>query len=313
MSEDEFSDLPYHLRRAALRDGMEGLLDAGFRRGQVPPDAGSSSSSSGNGSGPAAAAVVGEGTAHEADYAAWAPGVHGPSWRRQYIFVAATMPSEGDHSVGAELAARFPDAAWLAGRQLHQSKRAVEHAWRRVDDPIDREEALQVRGWVVGWWVRVGDWLEAGNGAGCWVCSQPTTTLQLKLSYHPRHTSSRIPPRPPSHCSPTQEIVAADEQLAAGRGRMLVFARDVASADTTAAALAAASPGVPVLRYHKGVPAGERAAALARLAGEEGLVMVCTDAAARGLDVADVTHVVQVRWGAVWGGVGGVGWELCVM
>ena len=100
-----------------------------------------------------------------------------------------------------------------------------------------------------------------------------------------------------------QEVVAADEQLQAGEGRMLVFARDVATAEATAAALQAGSGsgggggagGVPVLRYHKGVPAGERGEALARLGSQAGLVMVCTDAAARGLDVPDVTHVVQVR------------------
>lgn len=86
--------------------------------------------------------------------------------------------------------------------------------------------------------------------------------------------------------------MASDSLLQSGRGRMLVFARDVASAGATAADLAGA--GLPVLQYHKAVPAAERAAALARMCGEEGLVMVCTDAAARGLDVPDVSHVVQV-------------------
>lgn len=70
--------------------------------------------------------------------------MQGPSWRRQYVFVAATMPAEGERSVGAEIAARFPQAAWLAGRQLHQSKRAVEHAWRRVEGAEERAQALQV-------------------------------------------------------------------------------------------------------------------------------------------------------------------------
>lgn len=146
------------------------------------------------------------------------------------MFVAATMPAEGERSVGAELAARFPEAAWLAGKQLHQSKRAVDHGWRRVEDGRHRAEVLQ-------------------------------------------------------------EVLMADEQLQAGGGRMLVFARDVASAEATAAALE--STGQPVLRYHKGVPAAHRAVALERMAKQQGLVMVCTDAAARGLDVPDITHVVQ--------------------
>lgn len=55
-----------------------------------------------------------------------------------------------------------------------------------------------------------------------------------------------------------QEVVAADEELQAGRGRMLVFARDVASAEATADALEGAC-GLPVLRYHKvGHQQGER-------------------------------------------------------
>ena len=162
--------------------------------------------------------------------------------------------------------------------------------------------------------------------------------------------------------------MAADEELQAGRGRVLVFARDVASAEATADALQGAC-GLPVLRYHKvgrvgvsgwrlvggcdggsggrlqatsecepgqlcwasarrrrahgllmrsypppvpctrpappcpplhctqAVPAAERAEALARISQGAGLVLVCTDAAARGLDVPDVTHVVQVRLG----------------
>ena len=43
------------------------------------------------------------------------------------------------------------------------------------------------------------------------------------------------------------------------------------------------------------VPAAVRAEALSRISQGSGLVLVCTDAAARGLDVPDVTHVVQVR------------------
>ena len=65
------------------------------------------------------------------------------------------------------------------------------------------------------------------------------------------------------------------------------------------------------LQYHKGVPQEERAAALERMGSEQGVVMVCTDAAARGLDVPDITHVVQVRpsgaarWARGWSDVPG--------
>lgn len=227
LSEDEFGELPWHLRRAAINGGLEGLLEAGFKPQSPLPE--------GEPAAEAEAGAADEWGTEEAP----APGVKGPRWQRQYLFVAATMPAEGERSVGAEIAERFPDAVWLAGLQLHQSKRSVEHVWRRVDDVLDREEALR-------------------------------------------------------------DVVAADAGLASGAGRMLVFASDVASADATADALEAG--GRPVLRYHKGVSLTARADALARMSSEGGVVMVCTDAAARGLDVPDITHVVQVRAAAhaVW-------------
>lgn len=277
LSEDEFGELPYHLRRAALKDGLQGLLDAGFRPRQPLP--------------PAAAAAPDGAGAHALQpgpEGERAPGVHGPSWRRQYIFVAATMPAEGERSVGAEIAARFPDATWLAGKQLHQSKRAVQHSWRALADEAERAAALQVgcgcgcdRGWVLSWscafpgFCKLAAW-GAGAQASC-----PTP-----------HSLTRCPAR-------LQEVLASDEQLQAGGGRMLVFARDVAAAEATAAALGGAGLPQAVLQYHKRVPAEERAAALQRMATEEGLVMVCTDAAARGLDVPEVTHVVQASLQAV--------------
>lgn len=137
LSEDEFADLPYHLRRAALRGGAEGLLEAGFRsRGSAADQQPGRDSSS--------SAVQQQQQWGAEQEGARAPGVHGASWRRQYIFVAATMPAEGERSVGAELAARFPDATWLAGRQLHQSKRALQHSWRQVDDEHHRAHVLHV-------------------------------------------------------------------------------------------------------------------------------------------------------------------------
>ena len=65
-------------------------------------------------------------------------------WLRQYVFVAATMPAEGDHTVGAEIAESFPDAVWLAGEPLHRARRSVTHAWRQFSEEWERDEALAV-------------------------------------------------------------------------------------------------------------------------------------------------------------------------
>ena len=51
-----------------------------------------------------------------------------------------------------------------------------------------------------------------------------------------------------------QDVVASDPELAQGRGRMLVFARDVASANATARVLRSVPGGPPVLLFHREVP-----------------------------------------------------------
>ncbi len=57
-----------------------------------------------------------------------------------------------------------------------------------------------------------------------------------------------------------QEVVGGDAEVARGQGCTLVFAANVAAADSAAAALAEA--GLEPLLYHRGVPAEQRAAAL---------------------------------------------------
>jgi hypothetical protein len=65
-------------------------------------------------------------------------------WRRQYVFVAATMPAEGKKSTAAELRAAFPEAVWVSGARLHRPQRRVRHRWVPVG-PGDWEAALVVR------------------------------------------------------------------------------------------------------------------------------------------------------------------------
>lgn len=50
--------------------------------------------------------------------------------------------------------------------------------------------------------------------------------------------------------------------------------------------------------YHKNRPMAEIAAALAAMQSSPSGIMVCTDAAARGIDIQDVTHVIQADFAA---------------
>ncbi|GFH29778.1 DEAD box RNA helicase CiRH22, partial [Haematococcus lacustris] len=99
LSEGDFARLPRKLQVAAWTGGSSALLAAGYRPPEPPaPDA-----------------------------------QFGPYWRRQYVFVAATMPAVTLHDVGTQIEKLYPDAEWVATPSLHTSKTQVEHAWQQAN------------------------------------------------------------------------------------------------------------------------------------------------------------------------------------
>ncbi|GFR41287.1 hypothetical protein Agub_g1802 [Astrephomene gubernaculifera] len=92
------------------------------------------------------------------------------------------------------------------------------------------------------------------------------------------------------------EAVRSDPDYQARSGKTLVFAADGASADAVSEVLAGGH--VPHVVYHKSRNMADQAAAMETLRSQDGAVMVCTDAAARGLDVQGITHVVQADFAA---------------
>lgn len=98
------------------------------------------------------------------------------------------------------------------------------------------------------------------------------------------------------------KVLKGDKELQNGGGKILVFVKDVASANETARILIDSHhngesmvPEDSILLYHSGVPLKQRAEVLTRLRNDEGsgLIMICTDAASRGIDLPDVSHVIQ--------------------
>jgi superfamily II DNA/RNA helicase len=77
----------------------------------------------------------------------------------------------------------------------------------------------------------------------------------------------------------------------AGVSRTMVFANTVEAVEAVAKILGKA--GIECFRYHKDSSLEERAKTLVDFR-EKGGVFVCTDAAARGVDIPDVSHVIQV-------------------
>ncbi len=64
-------------------------------------------------------------------------------FERQYVFVAATLPSEGKKSIANDLRRMFPELVWLAGNRLHQGLSTVTWAWRETTQQTWKT-ALQV-------------------------------------------------------------------------------------------------------------------------------------------------------------------------
>lgn len=64
-------------------------------------------------------------------YSCWSAGIR-RTWKRQYLFVAATMPSGAGQTVAGDLGRLFPDLLWLSGTSLHEAQRRVSHTWLPV-------------------------------------------------------------------------------------------------------------------------------------------------------------------------------------
>lgn len=73
--------------------------------------------------------------------------------------------------------------------------------------------------------------------------------------------------------------------------RTMVFANTVEAVEAVAKILERA--GIESYRYHKDLSLEERGNTLVTFQ-EKGGVFVCTDAAARGVDIQNVSHVIQV-------------------
>ncbi|KAJ9510572.1 hypothetical protein QJQ45_027441 [Haematococcus lacustris] len=155
----------------------------------------------------------------------------GPYWRRQYVFVAATMPAVTLHDVGTQIEKLYPDAEWVATPSLHTSKTQVEHAWQQVSDADCVKHLLKA------------------------VCDDP--------------------------------------DYRAGKAKTLVFVNDIAQADHVSQLFQENQISHEV--YHKKLDSASLKLSLERMKSSESGVMISTDASSRGIDIPDVTHIVQAE------------------
>lgn len=152
-----------------------------------------------------------------------------PPWHRQYMFVAATVPSDAKKNVANDIKRLVPDVEWATSPDLHRISNNVEHNWVDI--------------------------------------SQSSPQKALLESLLQRHG-----------------------------GRTLVFARDVVSAEQIWEGISRA--GFKSVLYHSKMRAPESEKNLVRFRQNMNMIMVCTDAASRGLDVPNVSNVVQADFAA---------------
>lgn len=88
-----------------------------------------------------------------------------------------------------------------------------------------------------------------------------------------------------------QGFRSKDLDSASGLSRTMVFANTVEAVEAVSKILATA--GIECFRYHSDTSLEERSQNLVDFQ-QRGGILVCTDAAARGLDVTNVSHVIQV-------------------
>ena len=217
---DAYWSMPRHVRKAAQLHGGKGMLEAGAHEHVK--------------------LSLQDGKLHESKV-----------WLRQYAFVAATMPQEGRETVGAKLAADFPNLEWISGGQLHKTIRNVDFRWLDVGQNEQVDALVHV----------IEEELRDG-------------------------------------------AAGADVAVSGSGGqkpRIIVFTKNTASSKAVTSRLDAAfeDADMSIVSYHKGMSQQDRADALQALRNEErAIVLVCTDATARGLDVPGVSHVIHADFPA---------------
>lgn len=254
MDLEEVTRLPRHLRQACWEGGAPALLAAGYKPQQQQQQLARTP-------GPQAASAA-------------------PYFKRQYVFVAATMPSLTKADVGVELAKRFKDASWVSGDLLHRVKPHVTHEWARIE-PGAEADALLVQA------VRDDPQYQAGSARVLVFARDAASATRVRCSAAGA-----------SHGC-VRDVVAAPCCLA-----LLLLPHATMSAPQTTEVLQAG--GIETLLYHKQLPREHCDAVLAAMSSPSSrssspagsLVMVSTDAASRGLDLPGVTHVVQADFAA---------------
>ncbi|KAK2077462.1 hypothetical protein QBZ16_004307 [Prototheca wickerhamii] len=131
-----------------------------------------------------------------------APAPSAEPTHRQYVFVGATLPREGDREVGTRLRAGWPAAVWLEGPRLHRGLARAEYVWTAYRSAAQRAALLQA---AVDRLPRDATALVFARDAAS--ARQTYEALRPALA---RATSRSSRTRPPSTARPPRVLVLTD-------------------------------------------------------------------------------------------------------
>jgi superfamily II DNA/RNA helicase len=127
---------------------------------------------------------------------------------------------------------------------------------------------------------------EVGELARSYTQSPARIEAELPSEHGPREIEHRFVP-----VTPDTKVATLVELLEADRGLALVFVRTKRGADRLARKLG--QHGVKAVAMHGDLTQGQRQRALERFDAGHVTTLIATDVAARGLDLDDVTHVIN--------------------
>eukprot|EP00466_Bigelowiella_natans_P014665 jgi/Bigna1/67422/fgenesh1_pg.3_\ len=206
----------------------------------------------------------------------------------QFIFAAATLPDNSPKSAGTVLQNALPYARWVQADLLHQTLPSVTFRWLDIDNDANE-----------------GEIDEDDKDDDSFDFDEDDEEYDAKK------------PDPLALEAAARRIPLLSKAILAGPTRSIVFCNKIASADAIARGLDAI-PGIRAEPWHREISAESRQDLLDEMRrmreqeeegggeggeGQEGggeggpaterLVLVCTDAAARGIDLPRLGHVLQ--------------------
>lgn len=181
----------------------------------------------------------------------------------QYILSAATVPSVGMRSIEKYIEERFPRAKWISNMHLHkhhprivQSFHYLPHTTHLPGEEFLTEERLNI---IVN----------------ALFHREIPSDLNVSLDF-------------------LKELQRDEDGMIQPNESTMIFVNTAEVAAELAEALR--RHGIRCSEYHKLQPLNDKQKELQRFREDEVKVLVCTDHAARGLDIPNVRHVIQAEF-----------------